>query len=401
MTNSSLKLQVIGLGYVGLPTYLILKESGFNVSGVDIDTLRIQNLLEGKISLDDAYLDELISGIEEKDLSVNVSKADVYFIAVPTPFINSSKLVDKKYIESVLTNLSNFVDSNSIIVIESTIPPGTTKELSTLINVLEERNFVHCPERILPGNLYQEIINNNRVIGCEDLKIGELIKSIYATFSRGTIVITDLVTAELSKVIENSYRDVNIAFANEVLKISRYFKVDPYELIRISNMHERVNILNPGPGVGGHCIPVDPWFLVSTAPEESTLLYTARTINDGMPRYLFDFMKRVLDEFPIQFNRIGVYGLTYKANVNDFRESPSYRFMEIFKNYFGFNPIVYDPYLNDSKTIPSIFLDFCDKSDLIIIMVNHQHIIDNSEKLSGKIVIDTKNIEEILHSIKL
>ncbi|MBQ3601889.1 MAG: nucleotide sugar dehydrogenase, partial [Lachnospiraceae bacterium] len=251
-----------------------------------------------------------------------------------------------------------------------------------------------APERIIPGNMIYELVHNNRTIGADDFQIGEKVKQIYSSFCQGEIVVTDIRTAEMTKVVENTYRDINIAFANELAKICRSDELDVYEIIRIANKHPRVNILTPGPGVGGHCISVDPWFLVGDYPGLANIILTARKINDKMPEFVLQRIKEIMEEKDIKSaTRVGLYGLTYKENVDDMRESPSLQLLENMKRHLAAGILkVYDPFI-DKEVVENQYYDF-DKFlqdvDLVVIMVGHNHIKENLEKLQGKVVLDTR-----------
>jgi UDP-N-acetyl-D-mannosaminuronic acid dehydrogenase len=397
-SSYDIRIEVIGLGYVGLPLYIILKTKGFQVSGVDIDNHKLTSLLERKFKLDDPFLDRFMENEANLQLSNSNSKADFYFIAVPTPIDSLSKKPILDYLFNAIENIKDFVTDSSIVIIESTIPPGTSELLYEKLPNLTKGHIVHCPERILPGNIYSELVNNDRIIGADNELVSNKVLNIYNSFVKGKIITTDLRTAELSKVIENAYRDVNIAFANEVLLIARDNSVDPYKLIRIANMHPRVNILDPGPGVGGHCIPVDPWFLVNEN-NNAKLILTARTINDEMPSKVYSRILEILETRSFAIKTIGLYGMTYKADVRDFRESPSYVIYGFLKKLTNFKTIIYDPFF-DSIEI-NTFDNFCDNSDLIVVLVDHQHIKLNINKIENKLIFDAKNCINLKDTFKL
>ena len=267
-------VNVIGLGYIGLPTALMMATNGIEVIGTDINKDLVKTLNEGKITfkengLEEVFKNALSCGIK---FTNEFQKADIYIISVPTPYDKSTKKINPCYVVDAFNSVLKICEKGSIIVIESTISPGTIDkfirpeaEKKGLV-LGKDINIVHAPERIIPGNMLYELINNNRTIGADDFSVGEKVKSIYSSFCKGEIVITDIKTAEMTKVVENTFRAVNIAFANELAKICRLDNMDVYEIIKICNMHPRVNILQPGPGVGGHCISVDPWFLVGDYP---------------------------------------------------------------------------------------------------------------------------------------
>ena len=255
--------------------------------------------------------------------------------------------------------------------------------------------LAHAPERIIPGNMLNELIHNSRTIGCDDAATGEEIKDLYLSFCQGDIVITDIKTAEMTKVVENTFRDINIAFANELAKICRRGGMDVSEVIRIANKHPRVNILQPGPGVGGHCISIDPWFLVGDFPEEARLIRTAREINSSMPAYVLDRIETIMRERALtDWTRVGLYGLTYKENVDDTRESPTLQLLDVMKKRGVPAPLVYDPMVSVHKAERQCasFEEFLQGSDVVVLLVGHSQIRRSLPALAGKIVLDTRGI---------
>ena len=260
----------------------------------------------------------------------------------------------------------------------------------------EDIHLAHAPERIIPGNMVYELKHNSRTIGADKREIGEKVKTLYQSFCEGEIVVTDIRTAEMTKVVENTFRDINIAFANELAKICRSDNMDVYEIIRIANKHPRVNILSPGPGVGGHCISVDPWFLVGDYPGLANIILSARKINDSMPDFVLERILTIMKEHQISdVGRVGLYGLTYKENVDDMRESPTLQMLESMERHLCGGQIrVYDPYVVQD-IVPHQYhqLDaFLQDIDLIVLMVGHDEIKENMEKLQGKIILDTRHI---------
>ncbi len=291
------------------------------------------------------------------------------------------------------------------IVIESTVSPGTIDKF--IRPVVEEKklvigrdiHLVHAPERIIPGNMVYELLHNNRTIGADDKVIGEKIKDLYASFCQGEIVVTDIRTAEMTKVVENTFRAVNIAFANELAKICRHDNMDVYEIIRICNMHPRVNILQPGPGVGGHCISVDPWFLVGDYPSLAKVIDESMKTNDGMPDFVLNRIYEIMKEHGMNdVGRVGLYGLTYKENVDDMRESPTLQMLESMERHLCGNLVkVYDPFIK-KDVVPNQYHDldsFIEGVDLIVLLVGHNEIRQNMDRLRGKIILDTRKICEL------
>jgi len=338
-------------------------------------------------------------------------KADVYIVAVPTPYDKNSKRIDPSYVISAVKSVLKVCGKGAIIVIESTVSPGTIDKyvrpaiIDNGFTPGVDVHLVHAPERIIPGNMVYELIHNSRTIGADDPMIGEKVKSLYASFCKGEIIVTDIRTAEMTKVVENTYRDINIAFANELAKICRSDDMDVYEIIRIANKHPRVNILQPGPGVGGHCISVDPWFLVGDYPGLANIILAARKINDGMPRFVIHRVSQIMKENGLSdVGRVGLYGLTYKEDVDDTRESPTLQMLERMEDGLAGGMVqVYDPFVRENL-VPNQHHDFdsfLNSVDMVVIMVAHEHIKNNLNKLNGKIVLDTKNIHGLLKSYKL
>lgn len=285
----------------------------------------------------------------------------------------------------------------AIVVVESTISPGSIDRY--VRPYVEEKGFkigedihlVHAPERIIPGNMIYELLHNNRTIGADDREIGEKVANLYASFCQGEIVVTDIKTAEMTKVIENTFRCVNIAFANELAKICRHDGMDVYEVIKICNIHPRVNILNPSPGVGGHCIPVDPWFLVGDYPSLTHVIGESLKVNASMPEYVLERIYEIMEEKGItDVSRVGLYGLTFKENVGDYRESPTLQLLDFQKKHLGTPLKVYDPFI-ESDLVKNQYHDldkFLEEIDLVVLMVKHNEIKENTDKLVGKIVLD-------------
>ncbi len=392
---------VIGLGYIGLPTALMLAKSGIEVVGTDINKELVESLSQGKLSFAEKGLEELFARAVTNGIkfTCEYQKADIYILAVPTPFENYSKKIDPKYVISAVNAILDICKKDSILIIESTMSPGSIdKYIRPLINkrgLGQNLNIVHAPERIIPGNMIYELENNSRVIGADDPKVGEKVKKLYARFCKSEIIITDIRSAEMCKIVENTYRDVNIAFANELAKICRATNMDVYEIIRIANKHPRVNILQPGPGVGGHCISVDPWFLVGDYPDLTNLILTARKINDSMPTHVLRRIRDIMREHNIyDISKIGLYGLAYKENVDDTRESPTLQLLKRMDQHLAFGVKVYDP-LVTKRIVPHQFMnfeDFLNEIEIIVIMTAHDHIKYNMELIKGKLILDTRNV---------
>lgn len=396
-------INVIGLGYIGLPTALMFASHGVEVVGTDYNKELVDTLNHGHTTFEEDGLDELFAEAVKCGIkfSAEYMKTDMYIVAVATPYDKKSKKIDAGYVVAAVKNVMEVCPKGATVVIESTVSPGTIDRF--VRPVIEEKGFVigedinivHAPERIIPGNMVYELRHNSRTIGADDPEIGEKVKNCYASFCQGEIVVTDIRTAEMTKVVENTFRDINIAFANELLKICRSDNMDVYEIIRIANKHPRVNILSPGPGVGGHCISVDPWFLVGDYPSLANLIKQARTINDSMPEFVLNRIHEIMKEKGIKdVKKVGLYGLTYKENVDDTRESPTLQMLECMERHLAFGVRVYDPYVKKDITENQYhdFDEFLNDVDMVVILVGHDEIRNNMDKLKGKIVLDTRNI---------
>jgi len=405
-------VSVIGLGYIGLPTALMLASHGVEVIGTDYNKGLVKTLQAGKTTFEEEGLDELFKDALSKGIkfSNEYISTDIYIVAVPTPYDKFSKKIDACYVIEAVKNAMEVCPKGATIVIESTISPGTIDKF--VRPIIENKGFVigtdinlvHAPERIIPGNMVYELKHNSRTIGADNREIGEKIKALYLSFCQGDIVVTDIRTAEMTKIVENTFRDINIAFANELTKICRFANLDIYEIIKIANMHPRVNILQPGPGVGGHCISVDPWFLVGDYPGLANIILAARKINDSMPEFVLERVHDIMQEKGLtDISRVGLYGLTYKENVDDIRESPSLQLLEIMKKHLASPLKTYDPYVKrDIMENQYHNLDeFLNNVDIVVIMVSHDEIKECMGKLVGKIILDTKNICSINGVYKL
>lgn len=390
-------INVIGLGYIGLPTALMLASHGIEVVGTDNNGEIVKRLQSGRITFEEKGLDNLFEKAVKRGIkfSTNYQKTNTYIVAVPTPYDKASKKVDPKYIIDVVQRILEIAENDITIIIESTISPGTIdKSIRPLIK--ERRvDLAHAPERIIPGNMVYELLNNNRTIGVDSMLVGEKIKRIYSSFCQGEIIITDIRTAEMTKVVENTYRAVNIAFANELARICRSDGMDVYEIIRICNMHPRVNILQPGPGVGGHCISVDPWFLVGDYPHLAKVIDESMRTNDSMPAFVLHRIYDIMNEKGMKdITRVGLYGLTYKENVDDIRESPTLQLLDSQKKHLGFGLKVYDPMVK-MDVVENQYHDldkFLNDVDMVVIMVGHAELKEKREKLKNKTILDTRNV---------
>ena len=398
-------INVIGLGYIGLPTALMFASHGENVVGTDHKQDLVESLKEGRLVDAEEGLDRLY-----EDAANNISyttkyvTADMYIVAVPTPYDKNSKKIDPSYVIEAVSGIIEVCPDETIVVVESTISPGTIDTyIRPIASTAQEKygktiHLVHAPERIIPGNMVNELAHNARTIGADNVEIGRKVKEKYQSFCKGEIVLTNIRTAEMTKVVENTYRDVNIAFANELSKICRVAGIDVHEVIRIANMHPRVSILSPGPGVGGHCIAVDPWFLVGDYPQLTRLILAARTVNESMPDFVMERMAFIMRENHIHnLERVGIYGLTYKENIADTRESPSLQLLDKMEKHMAFGVKVYDPYVAEDIVEHQYhdFTQFISDVDFIVVMVAHDQIRETEKDLEGKIILDCRNV---LHS---
>ena len=396
-------INVIGLGYIGLPTALMLASHGVEVVGTDYNKELVATLNAGHTTFQEEGLDELFQNALDAGIlfSTEYQVTDTYIVSVPTPYDKFSKKVDACYVVAAVKSVLEVAPKGAVIVVESTVSPGTMEKF--VRPAVEEAGFVigedihlvHAPERIIPGNMVYELLHNNRTIGADEKAVGERIKELYSSFCQGEIVVTDIKTAEMTKVVENTFRAVNIAFANELARICRHDNMDVYEIIRICNMHPRVNILQPGPGVGGHCISVDPWFLVGDYPSLAKVIDESMKTNDSQPDFVLNRICEIMKEKGMtDVKRVGLYGLTYKENVDDMRESPTLQLLESQERHLAAGLKVYDPFVaKDVVDNQYHNLDeFLSEVDMVVIMVKHNEIKENVEKLKDKVILDCHNI---------
>ena len=406
-------VNVVGLGYIGLPTALMLASHGVEVIGTDYNKELVATLNAGKTTFKEDGLDELFNSAVKAGIkfTTEYQNTDVYIVSVPTPYDKFSKKVDACYVVEAVKDVMKVCHKGATVVIESTVSPGTIDKF--VRPVIEENGFtigqdinlVHAPERIIPGNMVYELLHNNRTIGADDKAVGEKIKELYSSFCQGEIVVTDIRTAEMTKVVENTFRAVNIAFANELAKICRHDNMDVYEIIKICNMHPRVNILQPGPGVGGHCISVDPWFLVGDYPSLAKVIDESMKTNDGMPDFVLNRIYEIMKENKItDISKVGLYGLTYKENVDDMRESPTLQMLESMERHLCGDLVkVYDPFIT-KDIVPNQYHDldkFISDVELVVLLVGHDEIKQNMDKLKGKVILDTRKICDLEGTYRL
>ena len=386
------KICVLGLGYIGLPTASILAVNGFWVTGVDTNPDVVDIVNQGGVHIYEPGLETMVKAATKSGHLLARTKpepSDVFIIAVPTP-IDENKHADLNAVSDASESIVPYLREGNLVILESTVPPGTSQEIVVPIlgrsglNAGTEFHVVHAPERVLPGQIMRELVENDRILGGSNQKAAERARELYNKFVSGNIYLTDSTTAELVKLVENTYRDVNIALANEIARISARLKTNVWEVIDLANKHPRVNVLQPGPGVGGHCIPVDPWFIVESVPEQARLIKLARITNDEMPAYISESIMVMLNgiDEPV----VTVLGVAYKPNVDDDRESPSYKVITQLEES-GCSVRVHDPYV-----LPQIFLEeVIQGSDCIAWLVDHQEYQDLDPKILTPIM-RTKNL---------
>ena len=387
-----MKICVIGLGYIGLPTACLFANAGYEVIGVDVNQETIGKLNQEKLPFEEKGLEELF----EKALPNIIFKtrpeaADVFLIAVPTPLDKEAKMADLRYVREAAKSISNYIKEDNLVILESTVPPGTSERL--ILPMLKNKaHLVHCPERAIPGNTIHEMIYNDRIIGSNERESGEHAKELYSSFVKGNMYLTNLRTAEMVKIMENTFRDINIALANEFAQIAEESGVNIWAAIELANKHPRVNILKPGPGVGGHCIAIDPWFLIENSVR-SRIVNLAREINESMPRHVL----RLAKELGIGANgTITVLGVAYKSDVDDTRETPALKFIKLAENE-GYTVKVHDPLVNNFE-YEILSLDEAVKdSDCIVIITDHSKFKDIdpgeiSKLMRKKFIVDSRNI---------
>ncbi|WNC68444.1 UDP-N-acetylglucosamine 2-epimerase (non-hydrolyzing) [Thalassotalea nanhaiensis] len=379
-------ISVIGLGYMGLPIACLLAEAGYQVKGIDISTDRVDMINSSKCPYKEMGLEKLLQKVISTGFlraTTTLKSSNTYLLAVPTPQLENK--CDLSFLNKAIEQLVLVARNGQTLIIESTISPGTSKEIqSKLLKHNLELNVVHCPERAIPGNTLFELKNNDRVVGSENSIAANLVKNIYKTFSNGQIFITDTTTAECVKLVENTSRDVNIAFANELAEICHELEVDVQHVINLANKHPRVNVLSPGPGVGGHCIPVDPWFLIENT-ESGELVRLARHINDHRPVVFADQVKKYLKK--INGGKVGILGVAYKADVDDCRESPAYALLQELLNS-GIKVKYHDPLVMEWACERLSLAELQVWSDVLLLVTDHSAY--QGMKFS-KFVINTRN----------
>ena len=394
-------VNVIGLGYIGLPTALMMASHGVEVVGTDYDEGLVATLNAGRTTFREGGLDDLFAAAVASGITFTTEyqAADTYIVSVPTPYDKLDKKIDPRYVVEAVRTVLGVAPEGATLVVESTISPNTIDRF--VRPLLEEAgradvSLAHAPERIIPGNMVYELVHNNRTVGADDPAVGERVAGLYSSFCEGEISVTDIRTAEMTKVVENTFRAVNIAFANELAKVCRVGGMDVYEVIRIANKHPRVNILQPGPGVGGHCIPVDPWFLVGDYPETANFVRLALQTNASMPEYVLRRAHEAMAGLGLSDpSRVGVYGLTYKEDVDDVRESPTLQLLEAQAEHLSGGAMrVYDPWVG-ADVVPNqvhSMDEFLDGLDMVIVMVGHSQVKGMPELFGGRAIVDPRNV---------
>ena len=404
---------VLGLGYIGLPTAAVIARSGSMVLGVDVTQHVVDTINEGKIHIEEVDLDGLVQGVVSRGTlraSLQVEPSDVFVIAVPTPF-GDEHVPDTSYVMAAATNVAAVLKAGDTIILESTSPVGTTEKMRDLIaklrpdlkipglvNDIPDVSIAYCPERVLPGKILEELTNNDRCIGGITPRCARKALGFYRRFVRGECVTTTAKAAEMTKLVENSYRDVNIAFANELSIVADEIDLDVWEVIRLANRHPRVNILQPGPGVGGHCIAVDPWFIIHGAPEQTPLIRIAREVNDGKTGHVLEQASLLIDELPGV--SIACFGLAFKANIDDFRESPALKIAAQLARRYGGRVKIVEPYANElpaefeGTSAELIDIDQALENCPVMITLTDHDMFKSIplDERAGKVVYDTRGI---------
>lgn len=407
------RVSVVGLGYIGLPTAAVIASRGINVIGLDVNQSAVDTINSGNVHIVEPDLDIVVRAVVtdgKLKATTQAEKADAFMIAVPTPFKENYK-ADLSYIESAAKMIAPVLEKGNLVILESTSPVGATERLAEwlaearpdltfpqAVGSEADINVAHCPERVLPGYVLRELVENDRVIGGMSNACSKKAIDLYKLFVKGECLITNARTAEMAKLTENSFRDVNIAFANELSVICDKLNINVWELVKLANRHPRVNILNPGPGVGGHCIAVDPWFIVSSAPEEAKLIRQAREVNDAKPHYIFEQIKQSADQFkkPV----IACLGIAFKADIDDLRESPALDITKMLAHAEIGEVLVVEPNIDelpqdfDGLNIKLVSIEEAmDTANTFAVLVDHKEFkeIDPVE-MAKKVLIDSRGI---------
>ncbi|MGW6384440.1 nucleotide sugar dehydrogenase, partial [Peribacillus butanolivorans] len=398
------KICVIGLGYIGLPTAAIFAKAGYDILGVDVNEKAINLINEGKIHIEEVGLPEVVKEVVLSGnlrASMEVEEADVFIISVPTP-IHEDHTANVDYVTSATQSILPYIKKGNVVIVESTIPPRTIDDVVAPLfetagwNVKEDIYLAHCPERVLPGRILIELVENTRIVGGYTAEAAHQAAEVYRKIVSGDVIETQAVTAEMSKLMENTYRDVNISLANELAKISAELGINALDVIKLANRHPRVNIHAPGPGVGGHCLAVDPYFIIEKAPEISPLISTARNINNSMPKFVIECVEKIVNKGA----KIAVLGLTYKGNIDDVRESPAMEIVSLLSQNFQIS--VHDPHVNQNQVYFPLhnFNDAILGAECILVLTDHDEFKELDEKcitlnMKRPIIVDTKDCVKI------
>jgi len=398
-----MKLCTVGLGYIGLPTSIMFAKHNVDVVGVDISPVVIEMLNSGKIHIEEPGLQEALEEVIEKGTfraALTPEKADAFIVAVPTPnHDNMYKSCDLSYVLSAVNNVIPYLEKGNVLIVESTIAPRSMDDY--VKPLVEKAGFVvgkdiflvHCPERVLPGQILHELIYNNRIVGGITPECTEAGAMVYSTFVKGELIRTNAKTAEMSKLMENTFRDVNIALANELTKVCNELEINALDVIEMANKHPRVNLHYPGPGVGGHCLAVDPYFIVAKAPEQAQIINLSRSVNTSMPEYVVNNVNTLMEN--VDGKVVTLFGLTYKGNVDDIRESPAMEIFEMLEEQGKFEVRSFDPHV-EADIVTKDIEDAVNNSDLIVILTDHNEFkeLDFSKlaKMNNKRIFDTRNI---------
>jgi UDP-N-acetyl-D-mannosaminuronic acid dehydrogenase len=393
---------IVGLGYIGLPTAAVLADAGHRVFGVDVRPDVVELINQGKIHIHEPHLDSLVAHVVRQGAlhaRLQPCEADVFILCVPTPH-HEDKAPDVTYVAQAAKSIAPYVRRGNLVILESTSPPGTTentvipRSLPAGFTVGEDIFYAHCPERVLPGRILIEVVENDRVVGGVTPACTARTKAFYETFVRGQVWTTSAITAEIVKLTENAFRDVNIAFANELSLVADDLGADVFEIIQLANKHPRVNILNPGPGVGGHCISVDPWFLIHASPKTTPLMLAARRVNDGKPGFVVEKIIQAAASVPNPV--IGCLGLAYKADVDDLRESPSIQIVREIQGRGLGEVLVCDPFVAPERftEFPLVSLEeVLERAQILVLLTAHTEFRNISpERLKDKQVIDVGGV---------
>jgi UDP-N-acetyl-D-mannosaminuronic acid dehydrogenase len=412
------RVSVVGLGYIGLPTAAVLASRGASVIGVDVNSEIVNTINDGRIHIVEPELDVLVHGAVHAgklQAFTKPQKAQAFLIAVPTP-ITPDHQPDMTYVEKATRSIAPVLEKGNLVVLESTSPVGSTELMARWLaderpdlkfphqtGDIADVNIAYCPERVLPGAVVRELVQNDRVIGGMTARCAERARDLYRTFVQGDCLISDARTAEMTKLTENAFRDVNIAFANELSMICEKIGIDVWELIALANRHPRVNILRPGPGVGGHCIAIDPWFIVASAPDEAKLIRQSREINDHKPEWVIQKVREAIDGLLRTKKDLSVacLGLSFKANIDDLRESPALDIARSLAQDKSAQILVVEPYIKQLPAPLSVLTNVkllglteaLDKSDIAVLLVDHDDFRGmDANALTGKVFIDTRGM---------